>query len=72
MITSQHDNGQNLNFAITIDHIRNRFPRLINAENLNGFLLGVELDMLEPGAKIPPRERVCSPATSSLAPPGEK
>ena len=52
VITSQHDNGQNLNFAITIDHIRRKFPRLINAENLNGFLLGIDIDMLGPGAKI--------------------
>ena len=52
VITSQHDNGQNLNFAITIDHIRRKFPRLINAENLNGFLLGIETDMLKPGSTI--------------------
>lgn len=51
IITSQHS-GQNLNFAITIDRIRRQFPRLINAENLNGFLLGIELDMLDPGARI--------------------
>lgn len=52
VITSQLDNGQNLNFAITIDHIRRNFPRLINAENLNGFLLGIETDMLKPGSTI--------------------
>jgi S1-C subfamily serine protease len=52
VITSQHDNGQNLNFAITVDHIRRNFPRLVNAENLNGFLLGIETDMLNPGSTI--------------------
>lgn len=52
VITSQHDNGQNLNFAITIDHIRRNFPRLINAENLNGFLLGIEANMMKPGSTI--------------------
>ncbi|MCH2580955.1 MAG: S1C family serine protease, partial [Planctomycetes bacterium] len=68
--TSQHDSGQNLNFAITIDHIRSRFPRLINAENLNGFLLGVELDMLEPGAKIT-RVAPNSPAARENLQPGD-
>ena len=70
VITSQHDNGQNLNFAITIDHIRNRFPRLINAENLNGFLLGLEIDMLEPGAKIT-RVAPNSPAARENLQPGD-
>ncbi len=71
VITSQHDNGQNLNFAITIDHIRRKFPRLINAENLNGFLLGIETDMVNPGCEIT-RILPGSPAAGAGLRPGDR
>ena len=71
VITSQHNNGQNLNFAITIDHIRRKFPRLINAENLNGFLLGIETDMLNSGSVIT-RILPGSPAAGAGLRPGDR
>ncbi len=46
VITSKKLDGENINFAITIDRVRELFSTLLSAELRYGFLLGMEVEML--------------------------
>lgn len=52
MISGKRPGGENLNFAIAIDHVRGSFPRLLAAEERCGFSLGMEVDMFGPSARV--------------------
>ena len=52
VITGKKMDGENINFAIAADRVREMFPVLLSAELRYGFRLGVEVDMYEPAAKV--------------------
>lgn len=45
VVTSKKMDGENINFAIAVDRVREVFPRMLAAELRYGFRLGVEVDM---------------------------
>ena len=51
-ITSKQLDSENINFAISIDRIRDVLPNLLSPELRYGFWIGIEVDMLSEGAKI--------------------
>ncbi len=46
IITSRKKEAENVAFAISADHIRKRFPRIVSAEQRYGFQLGLQVDTL--------------------------
>ena len=51
-ITSKQLGSENINFAISIDRIRDVLPNLLSPELRYGFWIGIEVDMFSEGAKI--------------------
>ncbi len=47
VITSKKLDGENINFAITSDRVREVFPTLLSAELRYGFRLGLQVEMLK-------------------------
>ena len=47
VITSKKLDGENINFAITADRVREVFPTLLSAELRYGFRLGLQVEMLK-------------------------
>tara|TARA_Y100001933_G_scaffold101218_1_gene101804 strand:+ start:2951 stop:4393 length:1443 start_codon:yes stop_codon:yes gene_type:complete len=52
VITSKKLDGENINFAITADRVRELFPTLLSAELRYGFRLGLEVEMLMPSVVV--------------------
>jgi S1-C subfamily serine protease len=52
VVASRRIDAENVNFAIAADRVREMFPRMIAAEQRYGFLLGMEVDMLDEKAKV--------------------
>ncbi|MDP6207498.1 MAG: trypsin-like peptidase domain-containing protein, partial [Roseibacillus sp.] len=52
VVTSKKLDGENINFAITADRVREMFPALLSAELRSGFALGVEVDMYAPLGRV--------------------
>ena len=53
VITSRKSDGENLGFAITVDRVREVFPRLLNVKERFGIVHGVEVDPFhDAGAKV--------------------
>ncbi|HJM62604.1 MAG: hypothetical protein CMN05_09790 [Roseibacillus sp.] len=52
VVTSKKLDGENINFAITADRVREMFPALLSAELRYGFALGVEVDMYAPLGRV--------------------
>ena len=52
IITSKKLDGENINFAITADRVREIFPTLLSAELRYGFELGLQVEMLMPSVVV--------------------
>ena len=52
VITSKNLDGENINFAITADRVREMFPILLSAELRYGFWLGLQVEMLGPSVIV--------------------
>ena len=69
VVTSKKLDGENINFAITADRVREMFPALVSAELRYGFALGVEVDMYTPSGRVK-EVREDSPAAKAGIEPG--
>ena len=70
VVTSKKLDGENINFAITADRVREMFPALVSAELRYGFALGVEVDMYASSGKVK-EVRGDSPAAKAGIEPGD-
>ncbi len=70
VVTSKKLDGENVNFAITADRVREMFPALVSAELRYGFALGVEVDMYTPSGRVK-EVREDSPAAKAGIEPGD-
>ncbi|MAT47482.1 MAG: hypothetical protein CMO35_08635 [Verrucomicrobiaceae bacterium] len=70
VVTSKKLDGENINFAITVDRVREMFPALLSAELRYGFELGVEVDMFTLSGKVNEVEEG-SPAARAGVQPGD-
>jgi membrane-associated protease RseP (regulator of RpoE activity) len=52
IVTSKKLDGENINFAIAVDRVREMFPVLLSAELRYGFRLGIEVDMYTAEAEV--------------------
>ena len=52
IVTSKKLDGENINFAIAVDRVREVFPVLLSAELRYGFRLGIEVDMYTTVAEV--------------------
>jgi len=52
VVTGKKSDAENIGFAIGIDRVREVLPRMLCAQERYGFWLGIEVDMLAPGALV--------------------
>lgn len=52
IITMKKLDAENINFAISVDRVREIFPRMLSAELRYSFRLGIEVDMYQPGTEV--------------------
>ena len=71
VITSRKTDGENLGFAITVDRVREMFPKLLNVKERFGIVHGIAVDPFhDDGAKIVKIEEG-SPASEARLQPGD-